>query len=95
MAKYTKDMIQACADWVRENGLIDFGMANLTDICNTSFREFGAPGKPDALSFSDIHRTGNPVFMTFSPDSLLDINHIQPDLQIPVHYDQPPAKVHV
>lgn len=24
-------------------------MANLTDICNTSFREFGAPGKPDAL----------------------------------------------
>lgn len=25
------------------------GMANLTDICNTSFRECGAPGKPDAL----------------------------------------------
>lgn len=33
MAKYTKDMIQACADWVRENGLIDFGGATLTDFC--------------------------------------------------------------
>ena len=33
MAKYNKDMIQACADWVRENGLIDFGGATLTDFC--------------------------------------------------------------
>ena len=33
MAKYTKDMIQACADWVRENGLIDYGGATLTDFC--------------------------------------------------------------
>ena len=34
MAKYTKDMIKACADWVRENGLIDYGGATLTDFCN-------------------------------------------------------------
>lgn len=33
MAKYTKDMIQACADWVRANGLIDYGGATLTDFC--------------------------------------------------------------
>ena len=33
MAKYSKDMVQACADWVRENGLIDFGGATLTDFC--------------------------------------------------------------
>lgn len=26
-------MITACADWVRENGLIDFGGATLTDFC--------------------------------------------------------------
>ena len=26
-------MVQACADWVRENGLIDFGGATLTDFC--------------------------------------------------------------
>ena len=33
MAKYSKEMIQACADWVRKNGLIDFGGATLTDFC--------------------------------------------------------------
>lgn len=33
MAKYNKDMVQACADWVRKNGLIDFGGATLTDFC--------------------------------------------------------------
>ena len=33
MAKYSKDMVQACADWVRENGLIDYGGATLTDFC--------------------------------------------------------------
>ena len=33
MAKYSKDMVQACADWVRRNGLIDFGGATLTDFC--------------------------------------------------------------
>lgn len=33
MAKYNKDMVQACADWVCENGLIDFGGATLTDFC--------------------------------------------------------------
>ena len=34
MGKYNKQMVQACADWVRENGLIDFGGATLTDFCN-------------------------------------------------------------
>ena len=33
MGKYNKQMVQACADWVRENGLIDFGGATLTDFC--------------------------------------------------------------
>ena len=33
MAKYNKDMIQSCADWVRENGLIDYGGATLGDFC--------------------------------------------------------------
>ena len=33
MAKYSKDMLQACADWVRKNGLIDFGGATLTAFC--------------------------------------------------------------
>lgn len=33
MAKYNKDMVQACADWVHKNGLIDFGGATLTDFC--------------------------------------------------------------
>lgn len=33
MAKYNKQMVQACADWVQENGLIDFGGATLTDFC--------------------------------------------------------------
>lgn len=34
MAKYNKDMVQSCADWVRENGLMDYGGATLTDFCN-------------------------------------------------------------
>lgn len=33
MGKYNNDMVQACADWVRKNGLIDFGGATLTDFC--------------------------------------------------------------
>lgn len=33
MAKYSKDMVRACAGWVRENGLIDHGGATLTDFC--------------------------------------------------------------
>lgn len=33
MGKYNKQMVQACADWVRENGLIDYGGATLTDFC--------------------------------------------------------------
>ena len=40
MAKYNKDMIQACADWVRENGLIDFGGATLTDFCKAMGIEY-------------------------------------------------------
>lgn len=34
MAKYNKDMVQACADWVRENGLMDYGGATLADFCS-------------------------------------------------------------
>lgn len=33
MAKYSKEMINDCADWVRENGLMDYGGATLTDFC--------------------------------------------------------------
>lgn len=33
MAKYSKEMITACADWVRKNGLMDYGGATLTDFC--------------------------------------------------------------
>lgn len=29
MAKYSEEIIQECADWVRENGLIDYGGAKL------------------------------------------------------------------
>ena len=51
--------------------------------------------KPGSFFYFHTHRTGKPVFMTFSPDTMLDINHIPPDLQIPVHHHQPPAKIHV
>ena len=40
MAKYNKDMVQACADWVRKNGLIDFGGATLTDFCKAMGIEY-------------------------------------------------------
>lgn len=30
--KYSKEMIKACADWVRKNGLIDYGGARLADF---------------------------------------------------------------
>lgn len=33
MAKYNKEMLRACADWVRENGLIEYGGATLRDFC--------------------------------------------------------------
>ena len=33
MAKYNKEMIRRCADWVSENGLIEYGGAKLTDFC--------------------------------------------------------------
>ena len=33
MAKYSQEMVQRCADWVRENGLIDDGGAKLGDFC--------------------------------------------------------------
>lgn len=33
MAKYSKEMVKACADWVRENGLMEYGGASLTDFC--------------------------------------------------------------
>ena len=33
MAKFNPDMIRRCAEWVRENGLMDFGGATLKDFC--------------------------------------------------------------
>ena len=33
MAKYCPEMVQRCADWVRENGLIDDGGAKLSEYC--------------------------------------------------------------
>ena len=34
MAKYSKEKIKEWADWVRNNGLIDYGGARLRDFCN-------------------------------------------------------------
>ena len=34
MAKYSKEKIKGWADWVRNNGLIDYGGARLRDFCN-------------------------------------------------------------
>lgn len=31
--KYSKELIKECADWVRENGLMDYGGASLMDFC--------------------------------------------------------------
>lgn len=33
MAKFNKDKIEECADWVRENGLMEYGGAKLKDFC--------------------------------------------------------------
>lgn len=33
MGKYNKEMITACAEWVRKNGLIDYGGATLVAFC--------------------------------------------------------------
>lgn len=33
MAKYNKEMIQRCSDWVSENGLMEYGGAKLMDFC--------------------------------------------------------------
>lgn len=33
MAKYNKEMIQRCSDWVAENGLMEYGGAKLVDFC--------------------------------------------------------------
>lgn len=33
--KYSKEKIQECADWVRLNGLMDYGGATLKDFCKT------------------------------------------------------------
>lgn len=33
MTKYNKEMIRRCADWVSENGLIEYGGAKLIDFC--------------------------------------------------------------
>ena len=34
MAKYNKDIVKQMCDWVRENGLIEYGGARLTDFLN-------------------------------------------------------------
>lgn len=34
MAKYNKDIVKEMCDWVRENGLIEYGGARLTDFLN-------------------------------------------------------------
>ena len=33
MAKFNDEMIQQCSDWVRENGLMEYGGAKLKDFC--------------------------------------------------------------
>ena len=33
MAKLNAEKIQECADWVRENGLMEYGGARLKDFC--------------------------------------------------------------
>lgn len=33
MAKYNKEMMQRCSDWVSENGLMEYGGAKLMDFC--------------------------------------------------------------
>lgn len=33
MAKYSKEIVKDMSDWVRENGLIDYGGAKLKDFC--------------------------------------------------------------
>lgn len=37
MGKYCAEMVKRCADWVRENGLIDDGGAKITDFCVAIF----------------------------------------------------------
>lgn len=34
MPKYNPEVVKQCEDWVRENGLIDYGGARLIDFCN-------------------------------------------------------------
>lgn len=33
MAKFSEEMIRECAEWVRENGLMDYGGAKLMEFC--------------------------------------------------------------
>ena len=33
MAKYNKDLIKEMSDWIKENGLMDYGGAKLKDFC--------------------------------------------------------------
>ena len=33
MAKFSDEMVQQCSDWVRENGLMEYGGAKLKDFC--------------------------------------------------------------
>lgn len=34
MAKYSKEIVNKCADWVRMNGLMEYGGAKLKDFCH-------------------------------------------------------------
>ena len=34
MAKYSKEMIHVCAEWVAKNGLMEYGGATLKDFCS-------------------------------------------------------------
>lgn len=63
MGKYNKQMVQACADWVRENGLIDYGGATLTDFCKAMSIDnktyYAWLGKPD---FSEAIKKAKEAF---------------------------------
>lgn len=37
MAKFSNEKIRECANWVRENGLMEYGGAKVKDFC-TAFR---------------------------------------------------------
>ena len=63
MAKYNKEMTQRCADWVSENGLMEYGGAKLMDFC----KAFGIDNKTyyawlDKPEFSDAIKRAKEKF---------------------------------